>query len=115
MLKRPEIVLGFLASGVFWIAVLGWATSYDAPTEQQKKECYQAAQKTSRNTEECKTFWERTTSDPVAMFTLVLAFSTIGLWGATLIGIRNQSRETKILQRAYLAVESAGINPLTNS
>jgi hypothetical protein len=28
MLKRPELVLGFLAASLFWIAVLGWATSY---------------------------------------------------------------------------------------
>ena len=85
MLKRltnGEFVLAMLAASIFWIAVLAWATSY-APTDPEKEACYHAAEKSSRSTEQCKSFWEKTTSDPVAMFTLVLAVSTVGLWSAT--------------------------------
>jgi hypothetical protein len=60
----------------------------------------------------------KTWDDPVAFFTFVLAIftgvlslSTIGLWIATARGIHAQSRETRILQRAYLNVEPAGIEP----
>jgi hypothetical protein len=86
MLRRlinGEIALGFLLATLFWIAALGLATSY-APTNPEKEACYQASAKSGRSTEECKTFWEKTTSDPVATFTLVLAFSTVGLWVATI-------------------------------
>jgi hypothetical protein len=54
-------------------------------------------------------FWHWTTHDAVAFYTGVLAASTILLWFATWRGIRNQSRETQILQRAYLSVEARGI------
>jgi hypothetical protein len=81
--KIPEIVLGALVSSLLWVGILGWIDSY-RPTEQQKRECYEAAQQGDQKTDECKTFWERTTSDPVAFFTLVLAGSTIGLWAATI-------------------------------
>jgi hypothetical protein len=86
MLKKiinGEIALGFILSTVLWICLLGWATSY-APTNPEKEACYQAAAKSGRSTDECKFFWERTTSDPIALFTLVLAVSTIGLWTATI-------------------------------
>jgi hypothetical protein len=43
--------------GLFWIVVLGWATSF-IPTTQEKEACYQSAAKTSRDTKECKTIWE---------------------------------------------------------
>jgi hypothetical protein len=41
----------------------------------------------------------------------VLILATIGLGVVSSIGIRNQSRETRIIQRAYVAVRSLGINP----
>src|SRR5215211_5224762 len=63
--------------------VLGWQASF-APTEQQKNECYEAAKKSGHKTEESKTLWEKTTTDPVAFFTFVLSASTIGLWIATI-------------------------------
>jgi hypothetical protein len=55
--------------------------------------------------------WEWTTHDPVAFYTSVLALSTIGLWIVTYLGIRNQSREMRVLQRAYVAVDAGGIKP----
>ena len=54
-------------------------------------------------------FWQWTTHDAVAAYTAVLAISTIGLWIVTALGIRNQRRNTEILQRAYLSVEPGGI------
>jgi hypothetical protein len=112
MLKKrtSEIVLGFLTATVFWTGVLGWQSSYQ-PTEIEKQECQAAAKKAGHKTEECKSLWEKTSTDPVAFFTFVLSISTIGLWVATGIGIRNQSRDTEIIQRAYLSVEPVGIEP----
>jgi hypothetical protein len=88
---NPEIVFGFLIATVFWIGILGWQAAY-APTEVEKQKCYEAAETAGHKSEECKTLWERTTSDPVAFFTLwlviftgVLAVSTIGLWFVTWI------------------------------
>ncbi len=84
MLRRlnPEMTLGALLATVFWVAILGWQAAY-SPTEIEKQECEETAKKTGHKTEECKTFWERTTSDPVALFTGLLFVSTVGLWGAT--------------------------------
>jgi hypothetical protein len=67
-------------------------------------------------------FWEaltivlnKTWDDPVAFYTFVLAVftgilgaSTIGLWIVTAKGIRNQARDTEILERAYLSVDPGG-------
>jgi hypothetical protein len=111
MLKQPKNdkgVMTFAFTTLFWVAVLGWATSY-TPTNTQKEACYQAAAKSGRSTDECKSFWEQTTSQPIALFTLVLALSTVGLWSATIIGINNQSKDTRILQRAYISVATRGI------
>src|SRR4051812_40891637 len=80
---RAEIVLGALLATVLWVGILGWQASY-APTERQKDECYEAAKKTGSKADECKTFWEKVTSDPIALFNLILAFSTVGLWVATI-------------------------------
>ena len=60
-LTKGEFALAVLVTSLFWIAVLALGTSYSTTI-----------------------FWEKTTSDPVAMFTLVLAVSTIGLWAATI-------------------------------
>jgi hypothetical protein len=80
--RTPEIVLGALFGAALMAGIWGWTDSY-APTERQRQECYEAAKQAHQKSDECKTFWERTTSDPIAFFTLVLAFSTIGLWIVT--------------------------------
>jgi hypothetical protein len=82
-LINGEIAIGFALATLFWIGVLVWATSY-APTQPEKEACYQAAAKSGRSVDECKSFWEKTTSDPIAAFTCILAFSTIGLWISTI-------------------------------
>jgi hypothetical protein len=81
---RAEIVFGFLIATVFWAAVLGWQAAY-APTDAQKQQCYDAAERSGHKTEECKSIWERTTSDPVAFFTFWLVISTVGLGASTLL------------------------------
>jgi hypothetical protein len=71
---------------------------------------------TSGKGEGHKSLWERTWEDPVAFFTLwiaiftcVLAASTIGLWIATILTLRH-SRETAERQlRAYLTIEGGGV------
>jgi hypothetical protein len=110
MLKylNPEFALGFLVATIFGAAVLGWQSSY-APTEIEKQECRESAKKAGHKTDECKSLWEKTTTDPVAFFTFVLSASTIGLWAATGIGILIQTRDTRILQRAYVGVKPLAI------
>jgi hypothetical protein len=95
---RGELALGFILASLFWIAILGWIESY-APTEAQKQECYEAAKRTGHKNEECKSLWEKTTSDPVALFTLVLAFSTVGLWVATIGLYRAGDRRMALIER----------------
>jgi hypothetical protein len=117
MLKRlnPEIVLGALLASVFWAGVLGWQAAY-APTEKEKQECNEAAKKATHKAEECKTLWERTTTDPVAMFTFVLAVSTIGLWVATgglyfagKQAIKETRRIGEAQVRAYVSIKSVTV------
>lgn len=100
---NPEIALGLLVATVFWTGVLGWQAAY-TPTERIKNECYEAAQKSGHKTEECKSLWERTTSDPVALFTFVLSVSTIGLW---LVTWRSGVRQTRDMEGAIAAAEDA--------
>ena len=82
-LINGEIGIGVAIASLFWIFALIWGTSY-VPTGPEKEACYQSAAKSGRSADECKSFWEKTTSDPIAFFTLVLAFSTVGLWVATI-------------------------------
>lgn len=96
---RAEIVFGFLIATVFWTGILGWQAAY-APTDAEKQKCYDAAAHSGHKSEECKSLWERTTSDPVAFFTLVLAISTIGLWGATIFLYRAGERQFRHARRA---------------
>lgn len=109
---NPEIVIGFMVATIFWIAALGWQAAY-SPSKIQQDACYQAAVKAGRNTEECKTFWQRATSDPVAVFTMVLAASTIGLWGATIAlyvagksELRHLEKTSNKQLRAYIFAEA---------
>jgi hypothetical protein len=83
-LTNPEIAFGFLIATVFWIAVLGWQAAY-APTEIEKQKCYDTAQQSGHKSEECKSLWERTTSDPVAFFTFWLVIFTAVLGGSTIL------------------------------
>jgi len=77
-LLNAEIVFGFLIATVFWIGILGWQAAY-APSEIEKRQCEESARQSGHKAEECKTLWERTTTDPVAFFTFWLVVSTVGL------------------------------------
>ncbi|MGB9113906.1 hypothetical protein [Bradyrhizobium sp.] len=81
---RAEIVLGFLIGTIFWAAILGWQAAYTA-TDAEKQKCHDAAERSGSKSKECKSFWERTTSDPVAFFTFWLAISTVGLGISTVL------------------------------
>jgi hypothetical protein len=83
-LANPEIAFGFVLATIFWIGVLAWQAAY-APSEMEKRQCEEAAHKSGHKSEECKTLWERTTSDPVAFFTFWLVVSTIGLGVSTVL------------------------------
>ncbi|MET4368426.1 hypothetical protein ABIA99_001105 [Bradyrhizobium sp. LB12.1] len=96
---RAEIVFGFLIGSVFWAAILGWQAA-NAPTDAEKQECYEAARHAGHKSEECKSLWEKTTSDPVAFFTLVLAISTIGFWVATIFLYRAGERQFRHARRS---------------
>lgn len=107
---NPEIAIGFLVASIFWVGVLVWQPSHSL-SEIDERQCEETARKSGHNSEECKTFWEKTTTDPVAFFTFWLVVSTIGLWAATGAGILLQTRDTRILQRAYLSVSPLGLEP----
>ena len=83
-LLNPEIALGFSIATVLWIGALGWQASY-APTDSEKRQCEESATKSDHKTEECKTLWQRTTTDPVAFFTFWLVVSTLGLSVSTVL------------------------------
>jgi hypothetical protein len=110
-LIRGEVAVGFYLSTFFWVAALGWVTSY-VPTDFEKQECQKAAQTNGGKIENCKTFWERTTSDPVAffafgtfVFTGVLAISTGFLWRSTrdaAIAAHIAAKHIPRVERAYL-------------
>jgi hypothetical protein len=103
----PKVAIGFLAATLLWICALGWQASY-APTEREKEACYQASKQAAGKTEDCKTLWEKTTTDPVAFFTFVLAISTGGLWLATIglyIAGRKQIDVAQISANALLDAE----------
>ncbi|RTL52540.1 MAG: hypothetical protein EKK40_07555 [Bradyrhizobiaceae bacterium] len=99
---RTETVLGFLVATVFWVGVLGWQAAY-APTDAEKQKCYQAAEKEHYKAEECKTLWERTTSDPVAFFTLWLVIFTGGLTVSTVLLWLAGEKQARHARRAAAA------------
>jgi hypothetical protein len=98
---NPEIILGFFVATIFWVGIVGWQSAY-SPTEKQKDECYETAHKTGYKTDECKSFWERTTSDPVALFNLILAISTVGLWSAAISLYRAGDRHSPSVDKSSL-------------
>jgi hypothetical protein len=105
MLRRRnhEIALGFLLASLFWTGVLVWQASH-TPENKQEEECHEIAKKAGFKPDECKTFLERTTSDPVAAFTLVLSLSTIALWLVTRRSADIAERTFSDLERPYVYI-----------
>jgi len=60
-------------------------------------------QNTGYKNEECKTLWEKTTSDPIALFNLILAFSTVGLWIATISLYRSGKQQFELARQEFIA------------
>jgi hypothetical protein len=98
---RAEIVLGFVIATVFWAGILGWQAA-NAPTDVEKQKCYDDAKHVGYKAEECKTIWERTTSDPVAFFTFWLVIFTGGLTASTVLLWRAGERQLRLLRRTAL-------------
>ena len=107
-LANPEIVLGFLIASVLWIGVLGWQAAY-APTETEKRQCEETATKTGHKTEECKTLWEKTTTDPVAFFTFWLVVFTGVLGASTVLLWRSGERQAELTQAALIGDQRAWV------
>jgi hypothetical protein len=116
-LLNAEIVIGFLIATVVWIGVLGWQAAY-APTEIEKQKCQETTEKESRKAEECKSIWEKTTTDPVAFFNLWLVIftggltiSTVMLWlaGEKQIEFLRESSEaqSRDMQASIVAVQTS--------
>jgi hypothetical protein len=105
---NPEIALGFLIATALWIGVLGWQASY-APTDSEKRQCEETARKSGHKTEECKTLWEKTTTDPVAFFTFWLVIFTGVLGASTVLLWRAGVRQAELTQAALIAEQRAWI------
>jgi hypothetical protein len=104
-LINPEIALGFLLATVFWIVVLGWQAAY-SPSEIEKQKCQETAEKSGTKGEECKTLWERTTSDPVAFFTFWLVVFTGGLGISTIMLWLAGEKQIELVREASAAQSS---------
>jgi hypothetical protein len=101
-----EIVLGFLLASLFWIGVLG-RQAWHSTDSKHAEECIEIAKKAGFKTDECKTFLERSASDPVAAFTLVLSLSTIALWLVTRRSADIAERAFSDLERPYVYIFGA--------
>jgi hypothetical protein len=120
-----HLLRSFLAAALIGLAIGGTidARAQPAPQAQHAESpSPDSAQYTEHNKvaksvrEMLAAILDKTWDDPVAFYTFVVAIftgvlgiSTIGLWIVTAKGIRNQARDTEILERAYLAVEPGGI------
>ena len=60
-------------------------------------------------TENERGFLQKLWTDPVAMFTMVLALSTIGLWIVTFIAARNARRGLTEIERAFVFMDRFNI------
>lgn len=109
MLRRfLRLSVGFVIATVFWIGVLGWQAAY-APTEIEKRQCEEGARKGNFKSEECKTLWERTTTDPVAFFTFWLVIATGALGALAIVQIRFLVSADKTARSSARAAERAAI------
>lgn len=113
--RVPELFLGALLSVAIFSLGMIFSPSLP-PAKQGYGTDDKKADSPSKTESKHDGFWDKAADDPVAYFTLwlvgftgVLAISTIGLWVVTGRGIGIQARDTRILQRAYIAVEPRGI------
>lgn len=106
--RRYELVLGFLLGFALWAVPAIYYQNYSAYSQtDQRTEHGGAAEKPDR-----ESFWVRTTNDPtalftgvVALFTVILAGSTIALWFVTWRANRRQANEIKQIERPFVFIE----------
>jgi hypothetical protein len=107
----PEIVLGMLLAVAIFAIGMVFSSHHpvdnNAPTNNNNK---------TETNRIVKPADERIADYTLALdlLTFVLAAATIGLGIITGAGIRNQSNETRILQRAYIVAEPYGIDTFTD-
>jgi len=112
--RDPENIVCAVASAAFYI-FLAWC-SWQLPSlppyqiNNGTKDYY--ANKAPEQETAPVTHWQVfgiiiTPADALAGF---LVIANVGLWIVTWRGIYNQSRETRIIQRAYISVEPAGLH-----
>jgi hypothetical protein len=119
---RVSAAMGRFVFRILVVAFLFWAEQAQGPQIASAQEHPGNA---GAQTEQHKSFWQRTTDDPIALYTLVLSVFTgllvVVTGGLTWVGARQvsltkdianrQTRDTQILQRAYLSVEPGGVAP----
>jgi hypothetical protein len=110
--RIPEIVLGILlAVALFSLGVVWSFVRHPQDYIAVNRGDETIPKKETSNTPGDRIFgWQA-----IDAFTGLLFLATVGLGIVTVWGIRNQSRETKIIQRAYLAVEPDGVRPLRSN
>ena len=110
----------FAAMVLFGFVVfhIGAATYSNYPKREHQNQAGGCTQNCAPKQPPLGSWWDWTTHDPVAFYTSVLSIftgllfvSTVGLWFSTRRGIRVQTDDTRILQRAYLSVSPGGIEP----
>jgi hypothetical protein len=108
---------------VFRILVAAFLFAAEHPQGPQIANAQERADDTSAKTEPHKSVWKP--DDPVSLYTLVLSvftgFLVVVTGGLIWVGARQvrltkdiadrQTRDTEILQRAYISVESGGLVP----
>lgn len=94
---------------VLTLAVIAVGSILQSPIQDDENHSQQNPTANAPNSKrEKESFWIRTVDDPVALFTLVLSISTIGLWVVTWRGMSAQSRDMrKSLQISKVAAEAA--------
>jgi hypothetical protein len=100
MQKALEIA-AFFAAILFFLALVGLIVLYSSkpapePTQQQGSEQHESKDEGAK---EGKSFWQRTTEDPVAFFTLWLVVFTAVLSGVAVIQIKFLVRSEGIAEK----------------
>jgi hypothetical protein len=106
--RRYKLVFGLLFGFALWAVPAIYYQNCTAYSQtDQTTEPGGPAKKPDR-----EPFWVRTADDPtafftavVALFTLVLAVSTIGLWIVTWLASRRQAREIRQIERPFVFIE----------